>query len=153
MDHRGGAAVECHMNSVHVDHNSELVKACFENLKKAISTLYSENSKADTDGQIDMMPLLRQCAKMEYALDGDIKNLIHMNNEDRQAAGLKGDKILDDFASNVSTVGASPAMTKYAERQREKNALMMKLVVARGRVEGAKELLEQLKTEMQTVTN
>ena len=156
MDHRGGAAVECHMNSVHVDHNSELVKACFENLKKAISTLYSENSKADTDGQIDMMPLLRQCAKMEYALDGDIKNLIHMNNEDRQAAGLKGDKILD-FASNVSTLGdyavAEPAMTKYAEGQREKNALMMKLVVARGRVEGAKELLEQLKAEMQTVTN
>ena len=89
---------------------------------------------------------------MEYALDGDIKNLIHMNNEDRQAARLKGDKILEDFASNVSTIGATPAMTKYAEGQREKNQLMMKLVVARGRVEGAKELLEQLKAELQAAT-
>lgn len=144
--------MECPPASGWWDHNSELVKACFEGLKKAISTLYSENSKADTDGQIDMMPLLRQCAKMEYALDGDIKNLIHMNNEDRQAARLKGDKILEDFASNVSTIGATPAMTKYAEGQREKNQLMMKLVVARGRVEGAKELLEQLKAELQAAT-
>ena len=138
----------------------ELVKACFESLKKTIGTLYSENSKADTDGQIDMMPILRQCAKMEYALEGDIASIILMDNEDRRTARARGDKIMDtiwgstentvytDFANNVSTFGATPEMAKYAAEQRKKNNRMLKLTIARGRVEGARELLEQLKAEL-----
>ena len=125
----------------------ELVKACFESLKKAIGVLYAENSKADTDGQIDMMPVLRQCAKMEYAIEGDIASIILMDNEDRRAARIKGDQILEDLANNVNTFGASPEMAKYSAEQRKKKNLMMKLTVARGRVEGARELLEQLKAE------
>lgn len=141
--------------------DSDLVRACFENLKKDVSDLYSKNSKADTDGQINMLPVLRQLAKLEYALDGDIAKIIMMDIEDRRAARIRGDKILEDlwgtdtlankvredFANNVKTCGPTPAMAKYAIEQRESKNHMLKLTIARGRVEGAQQLLDQLKAE------
>lgn len=125
----------------------ELVRGCFECLKKEISRFYGENSKADAECLINMMPILRQCARMEYALDGDIAKIVMMDNEDRKIAKLEGDKILEDFVNNVSTFGASPAMARYAEKERERKCLSMKWVVAKGRVEAAENLIEELKAE------
>ena len=139
--------------------DSDLVRACFENLKRDITAFYSKNSKADTDGQLNMMPILRQLSKLEYALDGDIAKIIMMDNEDKKIARIRGDKILedlwgsncvkirDDFANNVNTVGPTPAMAKYAAEQRESKNRNLKLTIARGRVEGAQQLLDQLKAE------
>ena len=127
--------------------DSDLVRACFENLKRDINAFYSKNSKADTDGQINMMPVLRQLAKMEYALDGDIAKIIMMDNDDKKIARIRGDKILEDFANNVNTVGPTPAMAKYAADQRESKSHTLKLTIARGRVDGAQQLLDQLKAE------
>jgi len=132
--------------------DESLVRACFENLKRDISALYSQNSKADAERQINMTPVLRQCAKLEYALDGDIAQIIIMNNEDRKIARIRGDKILEDFANNVSTIGAAPAMAKYAAGEKEKKSIMLKMALARGRVEGAQQLLDDLKAEQEALS-
>jgi hypothetical protein len=133
--------------------DENLVRACFENLKRDISALYSQNSKADANGQINMTPVLRQCAKLEYALNGDIDQIIIMDNEDRKIARIRGDKIIEDFANNVSTLGAAPAMAKYAAGEREKKSIMLKMALARGRVEGAQQLLDELKAEQEALGN
>ena len=133
--------------------DEHLVRACFETLKRDIGALYSQNSKADANGQINMTPVLRQCAKLEYALNGDIAQIILMDSEDRKIARIRGDKILEDFANSVSTIGAAPAMAKYAAGEREKKSIMLKMALARGRVEGAQQLLDELKAEQEKLNS
>ena len=53
----------------------------------------------------------------------------------------------EDYVKGVNTVGATPEAKAYAKSVREKNNAKLKWVTARGRVEAAREILEDLKAE------
>lgn len=60
------------------------VREVFDELKESIEQFYSKYAELDTDGVIDMGPVLRNCSKMELFLDGDYKELYLMEQEDRR---------------------------------------------------------------------
>ena len=124
-----------------------LVMNCFLSLKKVIADFYGKNSKAVTDGRIDFVPILRQCDKMEHALKGEVDQVIEMDVEDALLYRKKVDKQYEDYVKGVNTVGATPEAKAYAKSVREKNNAKLKWVTARGRVEAAREILEDLKAE------
>jgi ATP-independent RNA helicase DbpA len=69
--------------------DEQVVKKCFYDLKLSIEEFYSKNAQADTEGLIDLRSVLRGCAKLEYALNSQYKNLLIMEQEDREKALLK----------------------------------------------------------------
>lgn len=125
------------------------ILSSFQGLKKTISTFYSENSKAVTDGDLDLMPVLRECDKMECLLEGDYNHVIAMEKEDAAIAHKKLEAIMDDFTNDTNTLGPTEAMKEYGLGIRQRRSAVVKWAVAKGRVEAAREVLETLIAEEQ----
>lgn len=111
---------------------------CFLLLKKAIVELDTKKSKD---------AILRQCDKLEYAIKGDIDNVIDMDIQDAVIYRRTTDKQYLDYVNNKNTIGATPAATAYAKSVRDKKNARVTWAVSRGRVEVAREIYENLKAE------
>jgi len=106
--------------------NTALIISCFEGLKDAIRILYSENSMADTEGQINLLPVLRECDKMECVLEGDMGHYKAMVNQDSPIPSMK--------------LSTSPGL-------RQRKSAVVKWAAAKGRVAAAREVLDALIAE------
>ena len=126
-----------------------LVTNCFLSLKKVIGEFYGKNSKAVTDNKIDFMSILRQCDKMEFALKGDVDQVVEMDVEDALLYRKTVDKQYEDYVNGTNTVGATPEAKAYAASVRAKKLATVKWVTTRGRVEAARQIFEDLKKEEQ----
>lgn len=109
--------------------NTTVIMSCFEGLKDAIRILYSENSMADTEGQINLLPVLRECDKMECVLEGDMGHYKVMVKEDGQDSPIPSMKI-----------STSPGL-------RQRKSAVVKWAAAKGRVAAAREVLDALIAE------
>lgn len=122
----------------------------FQALKKTISTLYTENSMAVTDGSIDMIPVLRECDKMELALEGDFEHVAHMEAESAAIKRKADDTTVSKYMgySVESLKGPTPTMKKYGDGViRQRKSAVVKWAIAKGRVVAAREILEALIAE------
>jgi len=123
-----------------------VVKKCFYDLKKSIEEFYSKNAKADTEGLIDLRSILRGCAKVEYALEGQYKNILIMEQEDRRLESSLGDTILDLFSKHLQehlSPRAGPIPEMIAEQDNKQNRIT-KWAIALGRLELARDEVERL---------
>jgi hypothetical protein len=129
--------------------DEQVVKKCFYDLKRSIEEFYSKNAQADTDGVIDLRSVLRGCAKMEYALDKQYRNLLIMEQEERRHHTELGDQILDSFFKKLEAYvapssGPTPEMRRYAASEDTRQNRVTKWAVALGRLEMARDEVERL---------
>lgn len=129
--------------------DEQVVKKCFYDLKRSIEELYSKNAQADTEGVIDLTCVLRGCAKMEYALNRQYRNLLIMEQEDRRLYTEVGDQILDSFFKKLDAYvapssGPTPEMRRYAASEGDRQNRVTKWAVALGRLEMARDEVERL---------
>ena len=126
--------------------DEQVVKKCFYDLKRSIEEFYSKNAQADTDGVIDLRSVLRGCAKMEYALNKQYRNLLIMEQEDRRLHTEIGDQTLDTFFKKLEdyvspSSGPTSEMRRYAADRQNR---VTKWAVALGRLEMARDEVERL---------
>ena len=126
--------------------DEQVVKKCFYDLKRNIEEFYSKNAQADTDGIIDLRSVLRGCAKMEYALNKQYRNLLIMEQEERRHHTEIGDQTLDTFFKKLEdyvspSSGPTSEMRRYAADRQNR---VTKWAVALGRLEMARDEVERL---------
>jgi rubrerythrin len=130
--------------------DEQVVKKCFYDLKLSIEEFYSKNAQADTEGLIDLRSVLRGCAKLEYALNSQYKNLLIMEQEDRELQTVVNDMVLDTFFKKLKAYvapssGPTSEMRQYAANEDEKQNRVTNWAVALGRLEIARDEVERLK--------
>jgi hypothetical protein len=124
------------------------IKKCFYTLKTSIHEFYIKKSK-----NVSISQVLRDCQKLEYALEGKIQKLLKMDLEDVQKIIHDKDTRLEVlYVKNIINqldepgAGPTPEMRKYIEKKNEQNDSRMAWLVAKGRVEIMREEIERLET-------